>query len=98
MTDVTVYNSKPQQVRAMRIILGATTRTEIRQFCPSANVGVLVTDGVEQEKDIRWVYLPREITRQELVDDGDWLVELPDGVYAFFSDYEFNLIYERAGS
>lgn len=94
---VHVYNTKPQTVWAMRLVLGTVTRSEIRDFCPRANVGVLVVGGVEQEKDIRWVYVPRTDGGQhaEMVDDGDWLIKLSDGTYTILSDHEFNLSYER---
>lgn len=80
----------------MRIILGATTSTQIMEFCPKANVGVLVKDGIEHETDIRWIYISNGTDAVELSADGEWLVQLSDGTFEFLSDTEFHARYEFA--
>lgn len=86
----------------MRIVLGTTTRTQIKEFCPRANVGVLHEDGVDSETDIRWVHVPNGAGEgADLQADGDWLVEMPGGdrhriLYRILADSEFHHEYEAA--
>lgn len=90
--DFRIRNPK---VRAMRIILGETTRTQILEFCPHADVGVRYRDGVADEKDIRWLYVTDdEGDTEELSADGEWLIQLPTGRFEFLSDTELHLQYE----
>ena len=80
------YNTRAARVRALRVILGTTTRSDIRELV-NANVGIANDD----EKDIRWVILfnaPEGL--QELRNDGDWIVEPPDGPAYIITDQQFN--------
>lgn len=98
MTKVLTFKPRQQEVRAMRIILGETTRTQILQFCPAADVGVLYKDGVDHETDIRWAYVPYlgDHRVHEMSEDGEWLVKQSDGSFEFLSDAEFHARYEAA--
>ena len=81
----------------MRIILGTTTRSEILAFCPTANVGIPWTADLKpgDEKDIRWAAVPSPTgPASEMLTDGDWLVELPDGGFSFMDDASFHARYE----
>lgn len=93
MTKVLTFTPRHQYVRAMRIILGETTRPQIRELCPLANVGVLYENNLPIETDIRWAHLP---DGSELSQDGDWLVEVAPGKFAFISDSDFHKQYEAA--
>lgn len=93
MTRVLDFRPRNAKVRAMRIILGVTTRPQIVEFCPTANVGI--PDGDKEEKDIRWVSINNGPGIPANMDeDGDWLVRLGSGRYEFRSDVEFHAEYE----
>lgn len=95
MTRVLDFRIRNAKVRAMRIILGETTRTQIHEFCPTANVGCGTQGGTVDEKDIRWVYVSNGVRGSgELGEDGEWLVQLPTGRFEFISDAEFHAEYE----
>lgn len=95
MTRVLDFRPRNAKVRAMRIILGVTTRTQILEFCPSANVGCGAEGGVADEKDIRWVSINNGPGIPANMDeDGDWLVLHSSGRYEFLSDTEFHAEYE----
>ena len=96
MTDIRTYVPRQAKVRAMRIILGTTTQSEILEFCPTANVGTLYQDGKFQETDIRWLVLSDGSAQMQ--EDGDWLLQLPSGRYDILSDTEFHLRYEAERS
>ncbi|AYN58118.1 hypothetical protein PBI_JUDY_48 [Arthrobacter phage Judy] len=96
-----LYNARPAQVQAMRIILGATTRGQIRGFCPNANVGVKLervdSELREDETDIRWVLVDNGKGRvSEMRHDGDWLVRESDESFVIMPDQEFSERYVRA--
>lgn len=100
MSRVLDFRIRNPKVRAMRIILGETTRTQILEFCPTANVGCGTRDGSSDdinEKDIRWVYVSDDVNGSgELGEDGEWLVQLPTFQFEFLSDTEFHLRYEAS--
>jgi hypothetical protein len=80
--------------RAMRIVLGLTTKDEILAFCPRANVGVSAVDGVENQKDIRWVTVPHlHIKVDEMQNDGDWIVQKAPDQFYILSDEAFHREY-----
>ncbi|QGJ92827.1 hypothetical protein SEA_PUREGLOBE5_67 [Arthrobacter phage Pureglobe5] len=84
--------------QAMRVILGTTTRTQILEFCPGANVGCgskqMGGTWVADPLDVRWVFLPSApIGRCEVRNDGDWLVRHPEGDIEVMTDAEFNRKY-----
>jgi hypothetical protein len=73
---------------------GITTKSGIKEFCPRANVGVLVVEGVDQEKDIRWVTVPHNGDLWDSVlHDGDWIVEKSPGHWFVLSDVDFHREY-----
>lgn len=96
MTKILTFKHRQPGVRAMRIILGETTKTQIMDFCPRANVGILYQGRTPIETDIRWIYIPNGSDAAELSEDGEWLVEHPGGTYEFLSDAEFHAEYEAA--
>lgn len=95
MSRVLDFRIRNPKVRAMRIILGETTRTQIHEFCPHADIGVRYQNGTADEKDIRWVYVAdQEGDVEELSADGEWLVQLPTGRFEFLPDAKLHLRYE----
>lgn len=93
MTKVLTFKPRHQYVRAMRIILGETTRSQVLGLCPLANIGVLYVGRKPVETDIRWAHLP---DGSELSRDGDWLVEIAPGKFSFIADTDFHNQYESA--
>lgn len=94
MTKVLTFKPRQQEIRAMRIILGTTTQSEILEFCPTANVGTLYQNGKFQETDIRWLVLSDGSAQMQ--EDGDWLLQLPDGSFSIMDDAVFHAWYEAA--
>lgn len=92
--EIRTYHTRPREVRALRIKLGYTSRTDILALCPDANIGVSQRpDGTLEEKDIRWVVLP---SGEAMEDDGDWVVWVSDSErgWRIISDEEFRTEYE----
>lgn len=98
MTRVLDFRPRNTKVRAMRIILGVTTRSQVEEFCPTASIGCRWNPDLdmEDEKDIRWVVASNGLDSEpaEMEQDGDWLVRLGSGRYEFRSDVEFHAEYE----
>lgn len=96
MTRVLDFRPRNARVRAMRIIIGETTKPQILDFAPEANVGVSVRNGIDKETDIRWVVVSNGLDSEpaEMQENGDWLVRLGSGRYEFRSDAEFHAEYE----
>ncbi len=77
---VKIYEPVNNKVKALQIVLGTTTKREILDFCPGANVG---TPGATEEEsldsaDLRWLYLSNGL---EEVYDSDYIVKDSDGFY-----------------
>lgn len=97
MSRVLDFRIRNHKVRAMRIIIGETTRTQIRTFAPEAHVGARMDDaGVIDEVDIRWVVVSNGLDSEpaEMQENGDWLVRHPSGRYEILPDAEFHARYE----
>jgi hypothetical protein len=89
MTEVRKLRTKPRRVEALQIRLGETTRNEILEFCPRANVGVgsrHTSQGpVRDEADLRWIQVATgPWGRFEDVADGEWIIW--DGEYHYVHD------------
>lgn len=93
MTRVLEFQARNPKVRAMRIILGTTTKSQIMEFCPTANVGVKMNGDTPDDTDIRWLVAPGG---DSLTEDGEWLVHRPGSGYEFLDDTEFHARYEAA--
>lgn len=57
------YRKLPVEIEAIQFHLGTTTKREILDFCPRANVVAVVTDYERDpygmnSTDIRWIVLP----------------------------------------
>lgn len=67
MSKAQKYITRPVTVEALQFVLGETTKGDILEFCPTANVGV---DG-----DVRWVEVDTgtEVLR---LGDTNWLVKV----------------------
>jgi hypothetical protein len=98
-----VIDIVPRQrpLKAMRVLLGATTKTDILTFCPRANVGVstkLDAGGfLDNERDIRWVMVPHNGELWDrLNNDGDWIVEKAPGHFFIYSDTDLHREYVMA--
>lgn len=100
MTKVLTFKPRDAEVRAMRIIIGETTRSQIEEFCPTANIGCRWNPDLDMqdEKDIRWVVASNGINNEpaEMQENGDWLVQLGSGQYEMLPDAEFHAKYEAA--
>lgn len=96
MTRVLDFRPRNAKVRAMRIIIGETTKSQILEFCPGANVGVPWRADLTDSADIRWVLVSNGIDSKpaEMKQNGDWLVQLASGRYEMLSDTEFHTEYE----
>lgn len=91
VTDVINLVPRQRPVKAMRVILGITTKADITAFCPRANVGVRVYfhngEMVEKEKQITWVAVPHNGDLwDKMGNDGDWIVEKAPGHFFIYSD------------
>lgn len=99
MTRVLDFRPRNARVRAMRIIIGETTRKQILDFAPQANVGVPMSFAVDENvdyTDIRWLVVSNGLNHEpaEMRQNGDWLVQLASGRYEMLSDAEFHAEYE----
>lgn len=84
---VSRYRTRSADVEAMRFILGVTTRSELKGFVPGANVGFAPND----ETDIRWVCLfSAPEGQRDIENDGDWIVNPPDGPAFILTDKQFH--------
>jgi hypothetical protein len=97
---MTIVHAVPRQrpVTAMRVLLHVTTKPEILQFCPRANVGVrtYLKDGVwvDDQRDIRWLMVPHNGDLWDrLENDGDWIVQVSPGHFVTMSDGDFHREY-----
>lgn len=95
MSTVITVHPRTRPARAMRYLHGTTTKQEVKDFCPRANVGVgtQVVGGeyVDNETDIRWLAVPHNGEIWDRVEnDGDWIVEKSPGHFFVYSDKEFN--------
>lgn len=89
MTAIGKYRTRAADVEALRVILGVTTRADIRKIAPGANVGGPTLDDIET--DLRWISLMSAPEGQRDVrNDGDWIVSPPDGPAFVLSDKQFN--------
>jgi len=89
MSTVGKYRTRPADVEALRVILGTTTRADIRNIVPGANVGGPTLD--DGETDLRWIFLPSAPEGQkEIRNDGDWIVNPPDGPAFVLTDKQFH--------
>lgn len=99
MSTVIKAIPRGKEVTALRVLLGTTTRGEIKAFCPSANVGYVAHKGVDidAETDIRWVVVPHNGSlTDELSNDGDWIVQRSPGHFFILTDTEFHREYVMA--
>lgn len=100
MTKVLSFKPRNAEVRAMRIIIGETTRKQIQDFAPQANVGIPTPPkgGTVDYTDIRWVVVSNGLDHEpaEMMENGEWLVQRPDGQYEFMSDTAFHTVFEAA--
>lgn len=89
MTSIGKYRTRAADVVALRVILGATTRADIRKIAPGANVGGPTLN--DDETDLRWIFLGSAPQgQQEIRNDGDWIVSPPDGPAFILCDRQFN--------
>ena len=89
MSAVGKYRTRSADVEALRIILGTTTRADIRKICAGANVGAPTLD--DDETDLRWISLfSAPEGQRDVQNDGDWIVNPPDGPAFVLADKQFN--------
>ena len=76
------YLRLPYEVRAMQFNLGKTTKREILEFCPEANVGAHGEGrSLEDTVDLVWISLPGNLE----VIDGDFIVQESDWSFSVWS-------------
>lgn len=89
MTELAKYRTRSADVEALRVILGTTTRADIRKIAPGANVGGPTVD--DNETDLRWISLfSAPEGQRDVRNDGDWIVSPPDGPAFVLTDKQFN--------
>lgn len=102
------FRRRELAVDGIQIVLGRTTRREVLDFCPDANVGAPGTDedpyGYESS-DLKWLTVPFVQSRYEAqhltgdstqpMRDGDWLLKDADGKYFAVSDEQIKRDFER---
>lgn len=87
MTAVIKLLPRQRPLRAMRVMLGTTTKDDILGFCPRANVG----HAGDDRKDIRWVAVPHNGDLWDRMGcDGDWIVEKAPGQFFIYSDTDLH--------
>lgn len=100
--SVIVAVVRPKEVRshAIRIIAGATSKSDILEFCPAANVGAPDNDPY----DLRWIILPLGnnslASDTDAANEGDWLIRHAAGdrfSYEVLSHEAFTARYEVTG-
>jgi hypothetical protein len=100
MSEPQLFVTRPEKVRAMQFHQGVTTKSQIRAFCPHANIGIRYDRNQQPvEDDVRWVYVApvagEDVGRREVQFDGDWLVQRTDGLFFVLEDQEFNRRYQK---
>jgi hypothetical protein len=91
---MTVKRHRPRDivVHAMQLMLGTTTKQQILNFCPDANVGAIgpSPDSV----DLRWVMIP---THDGMLDaiDGDYIIKSVTGGFFLRKPEHFKPEYEE---
>lgn len=96
------FRRRELAVDALQIVIGTTTRREILEFCPDANVGVALTDDEAFDMgstDIYWISLPFTQSRYSgnirNIVDGDWILKDADGLYFVAGPAELELDFEK---
>lgn len=64
------FRKKPVEIEAKQFILGTTTKSEMLEFCPEANIGA----HIDNEKDVRW-FVIHTLEGDHNVTDGDWIIK-----------------------
>lgn len=80
------YIRVPEEVDALQIVTGVTTKDQILEMDPKANVGAVVGNPL----DIRWVVLSNG---QVMESFGDWIVRSQTGRLRIFTATQFALDY-----
>lgn len=73
---MTKYRKKPVEIEAKQFNLGITTKSEMLEFCPIANIGALDEDST----DIRWFVIPT-LEGDHEVTDGDYIIKGVEGEF-----------------
>lgn len=84
------YRKKPVEVEAIQFKLGRTSKTELLEFCPAANIGTPANDLF----DIRWFVVPHPDGGGEVVVHNDYIVKDEDGEFSVFTSEHFYKTYE----
>lgn len=64
------FRKKPVEIEAKQFILGTTTKSEMLEFCPKANIGAPEGDDL----DIRW-FVIHTLEGDHEVSDGDFVIK-----------------------
>ena len=91
------YRPKLVELEAMQIEEGKTTKADIVEFCPRANVGAPALPDDEEgmtSTDLRWIVIPNH---DELYDAfyTDWIVKGVTGEFFVREDDTFHETYEE---
>lgn len=71
------YRKLPVEVEALEFRLGTTSKEDILQFCPTANVG---TPWEGDQRDIRWLCIPT-LEGEMFTSDGDYIIKGVNGEF-----------------
>jgi hypothetical protein len=95
-----VIRVRPRDValEALQFELGWTSRSEILDFCPIADIGVVAKSNGEIDPgsvNIKWVCIPRpDGSYSGYLQDTDWLLKGVTGRYFVVTDEVFRHDYE----
>ena len=84
------HRKKPVEIAAKQFILGTTTKAEMMEFCPVANIGA----HTDNDKDIRWFVIPTLEGDME-VRHLDYVIEGVEGEFYPCKPAIFEKTYEK---
>ena len=100
MSNVIKVRPKIVELDAMRFTLGTTTKREILDFCPDADIGVKVNGWLSEDElldstDLQWIIISGKGGEVAgYLRDGDWLLKGVTGRYFIREDDEYRQTYE----
>lgn len=92
------HRKKPVEIAAKQFILGTTTKAEMMEFCPVANIGA----HTDNDKDIRWFVIPTLEGDME-VRHLDYVIEGVEGEFypckpAIFEKTYDKIVHDECGT
>lgn len=75
---MTAYRKKPVVVEAIQFVHGVSTKREMLEFCPDANIGTV--NGELDTTDLRWFVIPT-LEGNMNVSDFDYIIRGVQGEF-----------------